>query len=105
MQAIKSKSKKSPKRRFKLEAGLFLGLLAVGIVLIPIAIYLIGGVVFGDYGDQSFGKFFSALGSKLLAADKASWFLVLSPYLGISVLRLMVWGWKKSAQPRQTAAR
>jgi hypothetical protein len=76
------------------EAALFLGLLFFGIVLLPIAIYLVGGEVFGEYGGQGFGSFFGALSGRIRAGETVAWFLVLSPYLGWQVLRLTVVAWR-----------
>ena len=76
-----------------------MGLLFVGIVIMPIAIYIVGGAIFGDYGGEGYDDFFGTIGLKIRSGDNVAWFLVLSPYLAVLVLRLMAWGW------RQTAAR
>ncbi len=85
------------KQRARREAGLFVGLLFVGIVIMPIAIYFVGAAIFGDYGGEGFGDFFGTLGVKIRSGDRVAWFLVLSPYLALFVLRLMVWGWLRTA--------
>ena len=50
------------------EAALLLGFLFLGLVLLPIAIYVVGQAIFGDYGGGSFGHFYSELSSRMLQA-------------------------------------
>ena len=69
------------------EAALLLGLLFVGLVILPIAIYFVGQLVFGEYGGSGYVHFFSELSGKVRSGDPAAWFLVLSPYLGWQALR------------------
>lgn len=76
------------------ELGLLLGLLFVGMVLLPIAVYVVGQAIFGDYGGSGYGHFFSELSGRIRAGDAAAWFLVLSPYLGWQTLRLIAFGWR-----------
>lgn len=80
------------------EVALFVILLFVGFVLMPIAIWFVGQALFDEYGGSGFGDFFGTLSAKIRGGDRVAWFLVLSPYLAILSLRLMIWGWRKSAQ-------
>lgn len=80
------------------EAALFIGLFFCGFVLLPIAIWLVGDALFGDYGGGGYRGFFSALSAKIRAADGVAWFLVLSPYLGVMLMRLMAWGWRQAGK-------
>jgi hypothetical protein len=84
----------SVKNRLLREAALLLGLVFAGLVLLPIAIYVVGNQVFGDYGEQGFGGFFRELGGKIRGGDAVAWFLVLSPYLVWQILRLTALGWR-----------
>ncbi|MDJ0906787.1 MAG: hypothetical protein QNI96_12255, partial [Woeseiaceae bacterium] len=70
------------------ELALFLGLLLAGLVLLPIAIYWMGPRVLGEFGGTGFADFFGSLAVRLRAGEYGAWFLVLSPYLAIQVLRL-----------------
>lgn len=88
---------KTLRPRISKELGLFFGLLFVGVALLPIAIFMVGGTIFGDYGAGGYGVFFATLSNRILHADKVAWFLVLAPYLGISVLRLTVSAWRRTA--------
>ena len=78
------------------EAVVLVWLLLVGIMLLPVMIWFVGDAVFGDYGGDGFGMFFGELIAKLVHGDIVMWFLVLSPYLAIMVLRLMAWGWRST---------
>jgi hypothetical protein len=70
------------------ESGLFLGLFLVGILLLPLAIYVVGQAVFGDYGGAGFSDFYGRLHYELRTGGPVSWYLVMSPYLGWQALRL-----------------
>lgn len=88
---------------FTTETALLLGFLFVGLVLLPVAIYLVGKAIFGEYGGGSFGHFYSELSSRVRGGDFAAWFLVLSPYLGWQALRLIGVAWRlagRRPQPR-----
>ncbi len=89
-------TKKSFRQRITAEAGLFVGLLFAGFVLVPIAIYFVGGSVFGEYGGNGYSEFFGSLSGKVRNGDRVSWFLILSPYLAILVLRMLAWGWRRT---------
>ena len=78
------------------ELALFLGLLLVGLVLLPIAIYWLGPRLLGEFGGHGFSDFFGSLVARLRAGEFAAWFLVYSPYLVIQVLRLTRLGWRAS---------
>ncbi len=89
-----SENKPSLKSRLVKETALLSGLLFVGLVLMPIAIFVVGQKVFGAYAGHGYGDFFGTLSSKLRAFDGVAWFLVLSPYLAWQCLRLMALGWR-----------
>lgn len=82
------------RHRITRETALFVGLFFAGFVLLPIAVWLVGDALFGDYGGAGYQGFFSLLSAKIRAGDGVAWFLVLSPYLGVSVLRLMRCAWR-----------
>ena len=78
------------------EALLLLILFVIGIGVMPAVIYVIGQMIFGTYGGDGFGGFFSAFGTKLLAADGVAWLLVASPYLIWQCLRITAYAWRRS---------
>lgn len=80
------------------EAALFTGLLFLGMVILPIVVWMVGNVVFGEYGGAGYGDFFGTLSGKLRSADGVAWFLVLSPWLGVQLLRLAALGWRLAAK-------
>ena len=73
-------------------------LLFVGIAILPLAVWFVGGLVFGDYHGGGYAGFFGILAGKLRAGDPAAWFLVASPWLGVQVIRLAALGWRRSAR-------
>ena len=77
------------------ESALFFGLLFIGFVIAPIAIYAIGQELLGEFGGYGYADFFGTLSAKIRSGDPAAWFFVLSPYLAWQVLRLAVLGWRK----------
>lgn len=82
------------------EAALFFGLLFFGFVLMPVAIYLVGKEIFGNYGGYGYADFFGTLSAKIRSGEGVAWFLVLSPYLAWQTLRLTVFGWRRASRPR-----
>ena len=86
-------------RRELILAGL---LVPVGLFLLPVAIYFTGQTLLGSYSEDGqglarlYGDIFSDLGRGFLPA----WILVLSPWLGIQILRLVIWPLR-----RKTAAK
>ena len=91
---------KSFKQKALKEAALFFGLLFFGFVLMPIAIYVVGQQVFGDYGGYGYADFFGTLSGKIRAGEPVAWFLVLAPYLAWQTLRLTVFGWRSASASR-----
>ena len=90
---------RSLKQIARKEALLFFGLLFIGFVLMPIAIYIVGQEVFGDYGGYGYADFFGTLSAKIRAGEPVAWFLVLSPYLAWQTLRLTAFGWRRASKP------
>ena len=80
------------------EAILFVALLFVGIVLLPLAIFLVGQLVFGTYGGAGYGDFFGSISARLRGLDGVAWFLVLSPYLAWQCLRLTILAWRRAGR-------
>ena len=76
------------------EAIVFVVLLMAGLLLLPVAIFLVGDVVFGDYGGDGYGQFFEAILGRLAGGDRFAWFLVLSPYLVVQLLRVLGLAWR-----------
>ncbi len=85
-------------RRLLRELAWFAALLLFGVVLLPVAVYLVGQSVFGAYEGDGFGGFYEGIFGRLLHGEPAAWFLAFSPYLGVVVLRLIAWAWRRTAR-------
>lgn len=79
------------------EVIVFVGLLLAGLVLLPMAIFLVGDVVFGNYEGDGYGQFFESIVGRLAGGDRFAWFLVLSPYLVVQLLRILGLAWRMTA--------
>ena len=86
------------RKAITLELARLLGFLFIGLVLLPVAVYVVGQAIFGEYGGGSYGHFFAELSGRVRAGDAAAWFLVLSPYLGWQMLRLIALGWRTAGR-------
>lgn len=78
------------------ELALALMLVFAGMVLLPLSIYLTGRSVFGEYGGAGFSDFFGRLSGELREGRPVVWFLVLSPYLILMLLRFTLWAFQKA---------
>ena len=63
-------------------------MLLIGVLFLPIAIYIVGANVFGDYAGAGFGEFFRDLHGRLRNGEPVIVFLLLSPYLIVQTVRL-----------------
>lgn len=95
-----SENRSDLKKTLKRESALLLMLLLLGLVLMPIAIYVIGRDLFGPYGGAGYGEFFNLLSGKVRSGDRVAWFLVFSPYLALQTLRLTLYGWRRTKSER-----
>lgn len=93
---------RSLKSRAERELALFLLTFLGGLVLLPIAIYLVGDAVFGVYAGAGFTGFYTTLHEKLRSGEPTVWFLVLSPWLLWQMLRLTFFAFRAS-RPRPAA--
>lgn len=91
---------KAIKRKALNETALALSFVFAGLVLLPLAIYLTGQSVFGDYGGAGFSDFYRRLSGEVRDGRPVVWFLVLSPYLILMLLRLTYWVFRKTAQAK-----
>ena len=72
------------------------GFLFFGLVIMPVVIYFVGQAIFGNYGGLGYSSFFGTLSAKVRNGDYVAWFLILAPYLGWQVLRLLALAWRLS---------
>lgn len=88
--------KNAIKQKVMNELALALMLVFAGMVLLPLAIYFTGQSVFGAYGGAGFSDFYGNLSGELRAGRPVVWFLVLSPYLILMLLRFTVWAFLRA---------
>jgi len=79
------------------ETALLFGLLFLGFVIMPIAIYWIGPRVLGDFGGYGYSDFFGGLSARIRGGDLVAWFFVLSPYLVWQILRMTLFAFRASS--------
>ena len=82
------------RQRLTREVALFVGLLFVGFVIVPIALYWIGPHVLGEFGGNGYTDFFGDLSARVRSGDLAAWFFILAPYLALQTLRLTWHAWR-----------
>lgn len=82
----------------KKEAAVFLVLLLIGLVLLPICIWVVGNAVFGAYDGAGYSDFFGTLSGKIRSGNPVAWFLVLSPWIVWQCLRLIAFGWRSAEE-------
>jgi hypothetical protein len=82
----------------KKEAAVFLVLLLIGLVLLPICIWVVGNAVFGAYEGAGYSDFFGTLSGKIRSGNPVAWFLVLSPWIVWQCLRLIAFGWRSAGE-------
>ena len=81
--------------RWKRESVLCVVMLLLGVVGLPIAIYVVGDRVIGEYAPgQGLFDLVAAIWTELARLNPAAWILVLSPYLGVLLLRLAWSVWR-----------
>lgn len=71
------------------EVLLALGLTAFGLIVLPALVFVVGRQVVGEYPD-GIGGLYAAVGDALAAGRGFAWFLVLSPYLCVLLVRLLL---------------
>lgn len=84
------------------EIALLLGLLFLGFVIVPIAIYWIGPRVLGDFGGYGYSDFFGGLSARIRGGDLVAWIFVLSPYLAWQILRVTLYAFRASSGEKRT---
>lgn len=86
-------------RVLRREALLAAGFLLGGVLALPAAVYGVGYLIFGEYPDGMTG-FYREIWGSLGAANPGTWFLVISPYLALTIARLT---WRGMRRPRHRA--
>lgn len=71
-------------------------LVIAGAALLPAVVWIVGSSLFGDYAAGGYLAFYGDLLARLASGSKVAWFLVLSPLLGILVVRLTLFAMRVS---------
>lgn len=82
----------------KKEIAIFAAMLFLGLVMLPVAVWFVGNAVFGAYGGAGYGDFFGSLSIRIRSGNVAAWFLVLSPWLALQIVRLAVAGFRHAGK-------
>jgi hypothetical protein len=85
------------------ELAIFALLALVGVLLLPLMIYLVGAEIFGDYAGIGFGDFYRDIHSDLRQGRPVVVFLLMSPYLVWQLLRLSLYVFRRMAPVKQPA--
>jgi hypothetical protein len=95
-----TESRNSFKRVLRRESVTLLLLVLVGIFLLPLAIYLVGADIFGEYVSGGFGSFYRDIHSDLREGQPVVIFLLISPYLVWQMLRLSFYTFRRLSPGR-----
>lgn len=92
-------------RRLRKELILAAVLIAVGIAVLPAAIYQVGQRLLGEYSTEGAGvlHLYGQILRDMGAGRPAAWLLVLSPWLGILLLRALWWPLRRKPPPTEPA--
>ena len=83
------------------ELATFLCLVLFGLLILPLAIYMVGNFVFGEFGGTGYSSFNITLHAAIRDGEPAALFLVLAPYLIWQLSRLTVWSFRQTGRRRQ----
>jgi hypothetical protein len=86
------------KSRLVSELALLSVLVFIGLAVVPLAVYLVGEAVFGEYGGGGFAAFYSDLHAQFREGNMAVWLLLLSPYVLCQLVRATAWGVRRTAR-------
>ena len=78
----------SPAVSARKEALLLVVCLALGAFVLPVAVYIVGRAMFGEFGGGGLMDFYGSVQFSIWTLDPVVWFLVLSPYLVLQALRI-----------------
>lgn len=85
-------------RRELLLAGV---LIPAGLFIVPMAIFFTGQTLLGSYSEdgQGIGHLYGTVFGDLAAGSLFAWLLVLSPWLGVQLLRLAALPLRRRSEP------
>jgi hypothetical protein len=78
----------SVNRIIRREAILLIIMTLVGVLILPLCVFLVGKFVFGEYAGAGFGEFYRDIHSDLRSGEPDIVFLLFSPYIIWQLIRL-----------------
>ena len=78
----------SATRIIRREAILLIIMTLVGVLILPICVFLVGKLVFGEFAGAGFGEFYRDIHSDLRSGEPDIVFLLFSPYIIWQLIRL-----------------
>ena len=89
-----------PRPRWQKEVFLALACILFGLLLLPALIYMVGAQLLGAYGGgPHIGSFYGDYFRNLVAGTGRTWFIVLSPYLFLMIMRGIFFRWSNVLPP------
>lgn len=86
----------SPRQRIVKHLAVIGALVLTGFLFLPILVYFVGRAVFGEYGAAGFPAFYGQLHQDLRNGEPAAALLLFSPCLFWLLLRLTLWGFRRT---------
>ena len=82
-----------PVKRWFVREGIILGVLGfLGLIVLPISVYLVGARLLGDYGEEAgLGVFLRDFYGYVIKGEAGALALVAGPYALLQSARLLIW--------------
>lgn len=92
--------------RLRKELLIFSIFVAIGLVVLPFAIFKTGEILLGDYSSEGLGigHLYGDILRGLATGDWTAWLLVLGPWLGIMMIRALWWPLARSRHRKASAS-
>lgn len=89
----KHKATNRARDRLRKELTIFSIMFAIGLVVLPFAVFKTGEFLLGEYSSegQGIGHLYGDILRGMVAGDWTAWLLVLGPWLGVMLLRTLWW--------------
>jgi hypothetical protein len=92
MRLLSSITEFAEERPWAVELGAAVAALAIGVALMPVAIFYTGAASLGRYEGASLGHLYSSIFTGIGAGSSAAWVVVLGPY-GLYLLFKLLRAW------------
>jgi uncharacterized membrane protein YraQ (UPF0718 family) len=84
-------------RVLRKELAILAAMLVIGLLLLPIAVYVVGQNVVGEYGPNlDVLNLMTAIWAAVARFSVPAWLFIASPYLGVQLLRVAKSQWRKA---------